>query len=161
MSTPTNEQRPAKKEKPLRMDAYYYEFERTGVLAVDRVLSAVASAGKCYHNTADWNETDDAGKSPVDAIQDAANAAAAELSAALSRIEELAKDARRLDWLEDSAVAHGVGLDGVQPSSDAPVVTVVLNLNHPDAVREFDAHSLRAAVDAAMSSASSSGANTP
>jgi len=32
--------------RPLRMDAYYYGFSETGVLAIDRILSAVAQAGK-------------------------------------------------------------------------------------------------------------------
>lgn len=62
----------------LRMDAYYYSFEPTGVLAVDRILSAVASAGKGSHHTAEWNEPMRDGKSAVEMIQDAANAAAAE-----------------------------------------------------------------------------------
>jgi len=36
----------------LRMEAYYYEFEPTGVLEIDLILSAVAHAGKVYHHTA-------------------------------------------------------------------------------------------------------------
>lgn len=40
----------------LRMDAYYYSFERTGVGVIDAILSAVATAGKAYHNTSEWAE---------------------------------------------------------------------------------------------------------
>lgn len=38
----------------MRLDAYYYSFDATGEIAVDRVLSAVACAGKAFHNTAPW-----------------------------------------------------------------------------------------------------------
>jgi len=40
----------------MRMDAYYYSFTPTGVEAIDRILSAVACAGKAYHHTEDWGE---------------------------------------------------------------------------------------------------------
>lgn len=64
------------------MDAYYYGFEKTGVEEIDRILSAVACAGKAYHSTSGW--WDDCictpkgheGKAPVDWIQNAANDAA-------------------------------------------------------------------------------------
>lgn len=59
----------------LRMDAYYYGFDRTGCLPVDRILSAVATAGKMYHHTEDWMDGNEDG-TPVDAIQQAANEAA-------------------------------------------------------------------------------------
>lgn len=42
-------------EQAARMDAYYYGFARTGVEAIDRILSAVACAGKAFHHTEDWN----------------------------------------------------------------------------------------------------------
>jgi len=67
----------------LRMSAYYYAFDPTGVPEIDRILSAVACAGKAYHNTSEWLEgefTPDghAGNTPVEwiqlAAQDAANA---------------------------------------------------------------------------------------
>jgi hypothetical protein len=66
----------------LRMDAYYYGFEKTGVEAIDRILSAVACAGKSYHGTEYWNDESEAwpghrGNSPVEWIQNAANDAAA------------------------------------------------------------------------------------
>lgn len=39
-----------------RMDAYYYGFEMTGIAIIDRILSAVACAGKSFHHTQDWND---------------------------------------------------------------------------------------------------------
>ena len=65
----------------LRMDAYYYGFTPTGVEAIDRILSAVAEAGKAFHLTEDWNERVAAfapfrGESYVEFIQNAANDAA-------------------------------------------------------------------------------------
>ncbi len=42
-----------------RMDAYYYGFERTGVGIIDDILSAVAQAGKSFHGTDMWAETDE------------------------------------------------------------------------------------------------------
>ena len=41
-----------------RMDAYYYSFERTGVDVIDKILSAVACAGKSRHHTQDWGDPD-------------------------------------------------------------------------------------------------------
>ena len=69
-----------------RMDAYYYGFGSTGVPAIDRILSAVACAGKGCHNTEDWGEYGGGyehlrGDNYVDMIQNAANDAAAELIA--------------------------------------------------------------------------------
>jgi seryl-tRNA synthetase len=40
----------------LRMDAYYYGFDETGVKEIDLILSAVACAGKAFHHTQEWNE---------------------------------------------------------------------------------------------------------
>jgi hypothetical protein len=68
-----------------RMDAYYYSFDRTGVPAVDLVLSAVACAGKHgSHHTDGWTDEVNAGwrgdhlegSTPRDWIQNAANKAA-------------------------------------------------------------------------------------
>lgn len=66
----------------LRMGAYYYSFDETKCIEVDRILSAVASAGKAYHHTREWNDTDDGEPSQIDHIQDAACGAA-------ERIKEL------------------------------------------------------------------------
>lgn len=88
---------------PMRMDAYYFSFTPTGCEAVDKVLSAVACAGKAYHHTEDWREQPGAwephtGDSPVEWIQNAANEAAAamaqvaELRARAEAAEKLAAD---------------------------------------------------------------------
>lgn len=58
----------------MRLDAYYYSFEATGVIEIDRILSAVATAGKHHHHTEDWGEEEE------QAIQDAANDAAKALT---------------------------------------------------------------------------------
>lgn len=67
----------------LRMHAYYYGFSATGVPAIDLILSAVACAGKAYHHTDSWREECEwvphTGNSPVEWIQNAANAAAESL----------------------------------------------------------------------------------
>jgi hypothetical protein len=62
----------------LRMSAYYYNFYPTGCYAVDRILSAVACAGKAFHNTDCWTEEcapydGHVGEMPIDWIQNAAN----------------------------------------------------------------------------------------
>ena len=68
----------------MRLNAYYYAFEPTGVEAIDRILSAVACAGKAYHLTEDWGEKTPPyedflrGECPIDWIQNAANDAAKE-----------------------------------------------------------------------------------
>lgn len=72
----------------MRLDAYYYGFEETGVPEIDRILSAVACAGKAYHHTESWGEEMTygtptgapepflRGKTPVEWIQNAAGDAA-------------------------------------------------------------------------------------
>lgn len=68
----------------LRMNAYYFGFDETGERSVDRVLSAVACAGKAFHHTEQWGEPCEAymsetkGNSCREWIQNAANDAAAE-----------------------------------------------------------------------------------
>lgn len=87
----------------LRMNAYYYAFEPTGVVAVDRILSAVAAAGKAYHHTEDWCDPGKNGLSNVDYIQQAAVDAAAALTTARAdgRREGLEMAAKLADqWSE-------------------------------------------------------------
>lgn len=69
----------------LRMNAYYYSFEPTGVYAIDKILSAVATAGKAFHSTSEWSEDGEygpgewapfTGTSCSEWIQNAANEAA-------------------------------------------------------------------------------------
>jgi hypothetical protein len=61
--------------EPLRLEAYYYGFVPTGVQAIDRILAAVARAGKAYHHTESWTDAD-GDMSYVEIIQEAANEAA-------------------------------------------------------------------------------------
>jgi hypothetical protein len=68
--------------KPMRMDAYYYGFEPTGEECIDRVLSAVACAGKAYHNTSEW----------------------AEESEHLSPYEPFQRGATCQDWIQNAAI---------------------------------------------------------
>lgn len=69
-------------ENNLRMDAYYYGFDPTGVPAIDLILCAVATAGKAYHHTNSWCDECGPlveplrGQTPVEWIQNAANDAA-------------------------------------------------------------------------------------
>ena len=67
----------------MRLNGYYYCFVPTGNEAIDRILSAVACAGKAYHHTDRW--TDDIeepyepflrGRNCVEWIQNAAEDAA-------------------------------------------------------------------------------------
>lgn len=79
----------------LRMDAYYYGFDATGVTAVDEILSTVACAGKAFHSTEDWQDECRAfaphcvGNSPVDWMQNAGNRAAEYITKMQARIAEL------------------------------------------------------------------------
>ena len=68
-----------------RMEAYYYEFKPTGVDCIDKILSAVACAGKAFQHTRDWNDEgmlrdDHTGSTPVDWIQNAADEASRTLA---------------------------------------------------------------------------------
>ena len=71
--------------KARRLNAYYYSFEPTGCDAVDAVLEAVASAGKAFHHTEDWQDAWTDKPAPVDWIQTAANEAATALREAERR----------------------------------------------------------------------------
>lgn len=81
--TPPNDH---KADSPLRMGAYYYGFDATGIREIDVILSAIASAGKAYHHTDSWTEKcnryHDAfrGETPVDWMQNAAADAATEIT---------------------------------------------------------------------------------
>lgn len=73
----------------MRLRAYYFGFNPTGVEAIDRILSAVACAGKAYHNTSEWQEDIEPyedflrGRTCAEWIQYAADDAAALLLEAL------------------------------------------------------------------------------
>jgi hypothetical protein len=82
-----------------RMDAYYYDFEFTKNASIDKILGAVACAGKAYHHTQDWCEKtspydDHTGETPTEWIQNAALEAADE-------IERLRAENDRLRWSLD------------------------------------------------------------
>jgi hypothetical protein len=62
--------------KPRYLRAYYYSFEPTGNDAVDAILEAVALAGRAYHHTDQWSDSNDGKPSYTDQIQQAANEAA-------------------------------------------------------------------------------------
>jgi hypothetical protein len=69
-----------------RMYAYYFGFSSTGNRDVDRILSAVACAGKGYHHTEGWCEPTEPyphlrGNSYAEMIQNAATDAAAAIEA--------------------------------------------------------------------------------
>lgn len=75
-----------------RMNAYYYGFDRTGQVVIDRILSAVAHAGKGYHHTEFWTDHLDygapshlRGDSYAECIQNAAIDAADTLRIAEAR----------------------------------------------------------------------------
>lgn len=78
---------PEREALPLRMNAYYYSFTPTGYLPVDRILSAVACAGKGCHHTDEWTQYPEEGDSYIDRIQAAANEAANEARARLGKGE--------------------------------------------------------------------------
>jgi hypothetical protein len=90
-----------------RMDAYYYAFDATGVDCVDKILSAVACAGKAYHHTDGWNDDagpycDHTGETPVEWIQNAAKEAAA----ALERIARERDEARVIEAEKDETIRY-------------------------------------------------------
>lgn len=96
-SAPDAASHAAPRAHPLKMNAYYFGFTPTGVELVDRVLSAVAHAGKGYHHTEDWAENNTEnwdcfrGHSYAEWIQRAAEDAAAsqrELLEALKAVTE-------------------------------------------------------------------------
>ena len=80
-----------------RMHAYYFAFAKTNVDSIDKLLGAVASAGKAQHHTDCWNQRtefnydDHTGNTPVLWIQNAAYEAAAahtQLSEENARLRE-------------------------------------------------------------------------
>jgi hypothetical protein len=75
----------------LRMKAYYYSFYKTGQIKIDKILSAIAIAGKVYHHTESWGDEGSNGGngSLIDLIQDSANEAAKQIDALTKRVGEL------------------------------------------------------------------------
>ena len=101
----------------LRMSAYYFSFEPTGVHSIDRVLSAVACAGKAFHSTDEWTSECEAyhpeikGNSCRDWIQNAALEAAAEREDLLAALEAIDADYGSVDAIVmvRAAIAKGRG----------------------------------------------------
>lgn len=94
MTTPALDLDAVEADHDMRMDAYYYSFGKTGVLSVDKVLSAVACAGKSYHHTEDWTSECEprqyhSGTTPAEWIQDAADDAATQVRALVARVRAL------------------------------------------------------------------------
>ena len=75
------------------MRAYYYEFESTGCDPIDKILSAVACAGKAFHHTNEWYEEvrrpydDHTGETPIDWIYNAAKEASEEIKKLREQLE--------------------------------------------------------------------------
>ena len=72
-------------EEP-RLDSYWFSLVPTGVIEIDRILSAVARAGKFAHSTEHWGgqygDYPEGTVVPIDFIQEAANRAAADFEKA-------------------------------------------------------------------------------
>ena len=87
----------------LRLSAYYFNFDATGERSVDLILSAVACAGKAFHLTEDWNSESEpyeeahVGRTPVEWIQNAANAHASELTSLRAEVERLKAELAQLN----------------------------------------------------------------
>lgn len=79
----------------MRMNAYYYAFSKTESHAIDKILSAVACAGKAYHHTESWQddcdpyELEHRGPCPEAWIQNAAFDAAEEILELRRRLDHL------------------------------------------------------------------------
>ena len=58
-------------------EAYYYGFDKVGVLVIDALLASVAGAGCRSHHTNGWSDEGADGISPVDEIEEYARRAAA------------------------------------------------------------------------------------
>lgn len=96
----------------LRMNAYYYAFEPTGVVAVDRILSAVAAAGKAYHHTEYWCDPGENGLSQIDYIQQSAVDAAAAVTSARTEARKAALE-EILAWVDEHGTPLGNGWEVV------------------------------------------------
>ena len=63
------------------MSSYWYDFERTGVEAIDRILAEIAWSGKAFHSTEFWNNKEEGWMSYIERIQAAADSAAIDITA--------------------------------------------------------------------------------
>lgn len=89
----------------LRMRAYYYGFKSTGIRDIDKILSAVAIAGKAFHSTDQWiDEMYEEGVTAEKLIQYAADTAALHIHQQLQKARESERelvmaDINRKYWL--------------------------------------------------------------
>lgn len=97
----------------LRMDAYYYGFNETGVRCVDEILSAVASAGKGYHHTEEWGSA-----GYIDQIQAAAGRAAALMNAAPELLAALKAAQKDLETVQRE-------MSGIAPEAVSPALPLI------------------------------------
>lgn len=97
-----------KSECQLRLSAYYYQFEKTGVRSVDLMLQAVAMAGKAHHHTDEWSDLNkDTGISQEMLIQRAASNAAIDWHTNHNQaIEKIKAEQTRLEVALDNAFKH-------------------------------------------------------
>jgi hypothetical protein len=104
------------------LDAYYYSFEPTGDADIDRILGAVAYAGKAYHYTDSWTDDDVLAVSCEQNIQNAANLAALSRQSLTAREPATADVGRENHQLRNALIAMGRMIPGVmladQVSSD-------------------------------------------
>jgi hypothetical protein len=103
---------------PMRLEAYYYSFVGVGIPAIDRILSAVACAGKGYHNTSQWYERLEGepyepflrGDTFVAQIDNAADDAGKAVRALLDRLESAETERDNLIAVIDAERGYGHGL---------------------------------------------------
>jgi len=83
-------------DEELRMEAYYYGFDKTECRPVDKILSAVACAGKAFHSTYCWSDDctwpGHTGDTPIEWMQNAADECADEIT----KLREALKAAREV-----------------------------------------------------------------
>jgi len=128
----------------LRMHAYYYGFDETQCYPVDKILSAVACAGKSFHNTEDWEGKasswpSHAGDSPIDWIQNAA----IECAAYVGRIKI---------QLEDAQAAHAAQQKRVE-ELEAALILLIDTASMCDSWESFPSSSLEKAEQALSATA--------
>jgi len=90
--------------RPL-LKAYYYRFTATDCAWIDHILSELACAGKSFHSTSEWSDSDPGEPSCVDLIQAAADVAA-------KRIEALEAEVK----LWRARCEHGTGKHTLHPN---------------------------------------------
>jgi|GEM_PF-3423246 len=134
-------------QEKMRMDAYYYGFCHTGELAVDRILSAVACAGKALHHTDEWityKVESDYGHgenmTPIEWIELRADEAAKAFATLRAENEALRAErdtlAKKLDGMQRTMEAAPFAFASViDPSRDYTIVCLEEKLERSDKER--------------------------